>query len=52
MKLNTPLFGYKYIDADGNQGEGVLRVIDFVKICCYMACRFKSAAPTIFFERS
>ena len=29
-RLTAPLFGYKYIDADGNQGEGVLRAIDFV----------------------
>ena len=29
-RLTTPLFGYKYTDADGNQGEGVLRATDFV----------------------
>ena len=29
-RLTAPLFGYKYTDADGNQGEGVLRAMDFV----------------------
>jgi tRNA(Glu) U13 pseudouridine synthase TruD len=29
-RLTAPLFGYKYTDADGNQGEGVLRAVDFV----------------------
>ena len=29
-RLTAPLFGYKYTDVDGNQGEGVLTAMDFI----------------------